>query len=229
MAKKRTTSGGKAERITAIEPLPRDPTRRRILVGDKPAATLLDHEVDRLGLRVGMAWTPKLAKDVEATITRGKAHVKALAMLGRRACTHGEIIAGLLKAGFDEATARAVADELREQGWIDEETLARDSARAMTRRTVCLEVIAEKLRARQVNESLAEAAAVDALADVDRVERAAAFIRQKLAGKRGAPGQAELRRIVSGLARRGFDDDDVRSAFRSLKINIDDVTGDGLD
>src|SRR5690606_30513555 len=106
MAKKRTTSGGKADRITAIEPLPRDPTRRRILVGDKPAATLLDHEVDRLGLRVGMAWTPKLAKDVEATITRGKAHVKALAMLGRRACTHGEIIAGLLKAGFDEATAR---------------------------------------------------------------------------------------------------------------------------
>ena len=208
--------------IDAIEPVPGKPTHRRIIVTGESVATLADYEVDELKLRVGMFWTPALAARIDEAIALAKARAKALSILGRRPSTRGEIVARLSKAKFDDRVAQMVAEELVEQGWINEAQIATDSARAMSRRTVDVEAITERLKSRRVAEDAAEVAAAQAVAQVDRIAMAASYVRQKLAGKRGKPGERDIRRIMAGLARKGFDAEDAASAFRRHGIEVDD-------
>jgi len=229
MARKQTKNTTAAGTVTAIEPVRSDPTRRRILIGRTVAATLSDRDVEALGIDIGTRWTATLAGRVDRTIAMTKARTKALSMLGRSARTHGEIIAGLEKARFDGAIARAVAGELVEQGWVDDAQLATDAAEALSQRHVSHEMIAEKLRARHLPDDVAEEAASAALAEIDHVARATAFIKQKLAGKRGTPSPRDLRRMLGGLARKGFEEDDITAAFRSLGIDLERALTDSAE
>jgi SOS response regulatory protein OraA/RecX len=226
MVRKRTNETGESALVTAIEPLASDPTRRRILVETRIAATLPDHEVDRLGIRVGTPWTAALAAKVAEAVALAKARTKALMVLGQRACTHGEMMARLTKAKCEPGIARAVADELVEQGWIDDAKIADDAARMLTQHMVSLDAIAAKLQARHLTDEMAEGAAAGALAEVDPVEKAASFIRKKLGSKRGKPGERDVRRILAGLSRKGFQADDVKAAFRRLGIDLGGMLDD---
>lgn len=214
---------GETQEITAIVPVASDPSKRKVMLEKRVAATLRDEEVERLGIEVGSKWTEKLQKQVVEIVTRAKARTKAMSLLGRRAYSRGEIAERLERAGFDDALAESVADELVEQGWINDARLAEHAARAISKHVFSQEAITERLRARHLAGDVAEDAAGDAIAKVDVRAKATDYIRKKLGSRRENPAERDLKRVLGGLARKGFEAEDVAAAFRELGIDVESL------
>jgi len=223
-ASKRTRRKSKPSEmeVTAIQPVASDPSRRRIMIGATIVATLRDEDVDRLGIQVGMLWTVAMQAQSDGIQQRIKARTRAMSLLGRRSYSRGEIIERLERAGFETPTCLEVADELVQQGWIDETTLAKHAARAISKHVYSRDAITERLRDRQLADDLAEQAAEQALEGVDLHARATDYIRKKLGKRVSRPAERDLARILGGLARKGFEPDLVQKAFRDLGIDVDE-------
>ncbi len=209
--------------ITAIEPLPSNPNRRRIKVGGRRRVTLADHEVEGLGLEVGMAWTEELAFRVEASRTLMKIRKAALARLARRSYSRGDLAERLLKRDFPRELVDRVLDQLAEDGWLDDEQFARQLAESILRQKPAgRRLLVQKLVEKRVDRELAERAARAVLSETDPVEDAIALAERRLRTMSGLPRMTRIRRLSGLLARRGFDPDTVRSAIRGLRLDDDD-------
>lgn len=125
--------------------------------------------------------------DVAATILRAAPRTAA------------ELEARLVARGYQPGTAAAAVARCRELGWVSDERLAHDRARALRLRGAGSLKIAADLAARGLPEAMVDAAIAASLDG----ESEAAWARRVLARARAAGAAASWRLLVS----RGFPDD----------------------
>ena len=208
------------ETIREISPLPSDPNLRRIRVGRRVVARLRAAEVDRLGLAVGMTWSDALAEQVRLAVERGKARKRAFTALGRKPLSRSELIERLIRAGHDEETATAVADELASDGWLDDAALAREIVQqTLARRPAGRQLLIEKIRKRGIEEELDHTAVDEALDRDDPTESALQLAEQRYRSMHSLPPATAARRLAGLLHRRGFDDETVETVINRMGLS----------
>ena len=127
-----------------------------------------------------------------------------LRLLAKRARSRPELAEALRRRGVPDDAAGAVLSRYVEVGLIDDESLARNVALAQHQeRGLAGRAVAVKLRQRGLPEPAVESAV--ALIDQDSERDAARrLVARKLPALRGLPEQAQVRRLVGLLARRGY-------------------------
>jgi len=209
--------------ITAIRPLPADPSQRSILVDGRVAAHIRDTDVQSIGLDVGMPWTETVSNAVTHALALQDARTQAMRLLGRRALSTAELRDRLAARDHDARIIDAVIDELTRDSWIDDAALGRDLAECMAERQQgAASYIAERLKRRRINPDQAATIADEAVADQDAVVVAAELLFSTHARWRTLPRQTQIRRAAGLLARKGYDDDVVREALRRCGLDPDD-------
>jgi len=211
------------EMITAIRPLPSDPSMRSVRIGRRVIARVRADDVESIGLHAGQILTDELAGAIEEVLALTKARKDALRLLGRRGYSCGQLVDRLKRKGHAESIARAVVDELRDGDWLDDEEYARAVAREIRARgPASTRLIMQKLRQRRIDGDLARRVAEEALADTDPVEEAVTLAEKRMRSMRSVPPATAARRIAAALARRGFDMDTIRTAIQRAGILDDD-------
>jgi regulatory protein len=141
-------------------------------------------------------------------------HDRALRLLAVRPRSRREMESRLRSAGFD---AEMVAEELvrlQEVGLLDDERFAQEFAeQALGRRLSGRRAVASSLAAKGVSRSLIERALQDVEGDEDA--RAAELARSRASRLRGLAPEVAYRRLVSFLARRGYEGSVARRAAAS--------------
>jgi regulatory protein len=127
-----------------------------------------------------------------------------LRLLDQRARTRAELADALRRKGVPDEPAAAVLDRFAEVGLIDDEALAGTFALAQHReRGLARRAVAVKLRRRGLDEQVVAAA----LGPIDRDSEYAAartLVAKKLRSLSGLDPQAQARRLVGLLGRRGY-------------------------
>jgi regulatory protein len=127
-----------------------------------------------------------------------------LHQLDQRARTRSELAATLQRRGVPDDAARAVLDRFTDIGLIDDGALAASFAMAVHReRGLAGRAVAMKLRRRGIDEATLQAAVgqIDAESEADAARLLVARRRKSL---QGLEPQAQARRLVGLLARRGY-------------------------
>ncbi len=152
------------------------------------------------------------------------AYRAAVTLLSRKARTCREIVERLVQAGHAHDDAERAAQRLVERGLIDERAIAQAEVRAGVRAGRARAEIERSLGLRGIEESTIRAALADEEVGDDHGRAVEAA--RELARRAGhASPAARLRRVLAGLARRGFDDDTARNAAREVLGEMPD-TGD---
>jgi regulatory protein len=132
------------------------------------------------------------------------ARVICLRQLDQRARTRSELETTLRRRGVPDDAARTVLDRLTEVGLIDDDALAESYALAVHRgRGLAGRAVAMKLRQRGIDEPSIQAA----VGQIDAESEAAAarsLVARRLPSLRALDPQAQARRLVGLLARRGY-------------------------
>ncbi|MCA9297314.1 MAG: regulatory protein RecX [Phycisphaerales bacterium] len=216
--------GPTTRRITAIRPLPSDPSRRSILVDNRVVARLRETDVIELGLKRDDPWTEERAAAVARAVDLQTVRHRALTLLGKRAMTSEHLRDRLVAKNFEAELVTAVIDELIRDGWLDDAAYGRELADTLVnRQRAAASYITHKLEAHRIDPLLAEELAADAVADVDAVVSASELIFQNHARWATLPPHARIRRAAGLLSRRGYDEDVVSEALRRCGLDPDDV------
>lgn len=132
------------------------------------------------------------------------ARLICLRMLDQRARTRAELATVLKRRGVPEDAARAVLDRFVEVGLIDDLALAGTYAMAQHReRGLAARAVALKLRQRGIAEPDVQAA-VGRIDAESEAEAARSLVARRLRSLHGLEPQAQARRLVGLLARRGY-------------------------
>jgi regulatory protein len=132
------------------------------------------------------------------------ARIVCLRALTQRARTRSELATLLRKRGVPDEAATTVLDRFTEVGLVNDEVLAAEFAQAAhAERSLSRRAVADKLRHRGVAPATIEDAVSGIDADSER-EAAVRLARRKAGALRGLDEQAQLRRLVGLLARRGY-------------------------
>jgi regulatory protein len=127
-----------------------------------------------------------------------------LHQLDQRARTRSELAATLQRRGVPDDAARSVLDRFTDIGLIDDGALAASFAMAVHReRGLAGRAVAMKLRQRGIDEATLQAAVgqIDAESEADA---ARLLVARRRASLQGLEPQAQARRLVGLLARRGY-------------------------
>lgn len=203
--------------VTALRPSARAPGKVSVIVGRKSAGVIDAAEADRLGVRVGAAWSEELARRVALAADAAKAHRYALNSLGAKAQSREGLLRKLRRRGHAEEACKAVVERLERAGLLDDAAFAREVARSVLARGPAGRVrIEQALRRRGIAADAARSAATEALEGRDVAEDARALAARRMrALPRGLDDRAKQRRVYAYLARRGFDADVCAAAVRA--------------
>ena len=202
--------------ITALVPLPSDPSVRSVRVDGRAVARLGETVIETLGLRPGDAWTPERAAAVHRAVATQRAERAALAMLGRRALTAREVVERLRRRDIDAEIAEAVAADLTEQGWLDDEAVARTEVEhARERRPAGRAGLARRLAARGIDPAVAERVLDELLHGMDPWDEALRVAERSLRSVSGTDSGRHARRVAATLSRRGFEADLIPARARA--------------
>lgn len=143
----------------------------------------------------------------------GTAYDEALRLLEHRARSEAELRRQLVRKGLSLPDVDAAIDHLRHQKLVDDDDFARQFARARLLGTgASRRRIVQELGRRGVSRGIAEAAlarlrdedGLDASAVIDRVAK------KKWLSLASCDDHTRRRRLYAFLARRGFDEDEIR-------------------
>lgn len=140
--------------------------------------------------------------------------------------TRHQLAEKLRQRGIRAETAEATLDRLTEVGLIDDAAFAsawvtsRASGRGLGRR-----VLAQELRTKGIDPALAEAA-LGTLDAETQEDSARALVERKLRTTAGQPLQAQTRRLVAMLQRKGYDGE---LAFRVVREALEAAAGEDAD
>jgi regulatory protein len=150
-----------------------------------------------------------------------------LRLLSQRARTRAELAEALRRRGVPDEAADAVLTRYVEVGLIDDESLAHNVALAQHQeRGLAARAVAVKLRRRGLPERVVESALAQIGQDSER-EAARRLVARKLPALRGLPEQAQVRRLVGMLARRGYSSGVAGDVVR--EVLADSIGGDVAD
>ena len=145
--------------------------------------------------------------ELEAAFTGVRARRFVVRSLAARMQSKAELERKLVTRGIPGAVAREAIEQAAGYGYVDDAELAGQLARGMRSRGYGRRRAEEKLRSRGLRGPLAEAALAEAYGEQDE----AALAREAL-GRRSAATDADRRRALSFLARRGFSSTAARAA-----------------
>jgi len=132
------------------------------------------------------------------------ARVICLRQLDQRARTRAELATVLRRRGVPDNAARSVLDRFTEVGLIDDGALAGNYAMAVHReRGLAGRAVAMKLRQRGIDEPTVQAA-VGQIDAASEAQAARALVAHRRTALRGLDPQAQARRLVGLLSRRGY-------------------------
>lgn len=178
------------------------------------AVVLSPKGIERLGLRVGLAWTEDRSHAAANEVMYEKARSGAVRWISKRALTRHAVVKRLSRFQLATADVARLVEELLSMGLIDDAGLAARYADASVRREpTTREALTNTLVRHGISESDATTAAREALKEHDPVMDAKAVASKRLrAMPAGLPPQASKRRLFAYLARRGFDEDTATTA-----------------
>lgn len=154
------------------------------------------------------------------------ARIIVLRALDRSARTRAELANTLARRGVPDDAAHSVLDRFTEVGLIDDASLAEGYALAQHReRGLAGRAVAQKLRRRGVPDELLRAA-VDQIDDSSEVETAHLLVSKKLKSMGHLDSQAQARRLVGMLARKGYSPGLAYRVVRAELADLDDAAGD---
>lgn len=204
-------------RIDRIEPHPRNPNFRRIVIKERPAAQLTTAEVEQLGIEAGQRWNASLRERVERTIERSAARAKAMSILGRRALSRAVLQEKLVGQSFDTKAVKRVLDDLEVEGWLDDAALADSVVHELTRSKPAGErLVRERLESRGVDAATIDRAVREHSLHERSTDAALELARAQEKKLAKVDARTAARRIAGQLHRRGFDEETVRDTLEQL-------------
>ncbi|MFO0831520.1 MAG: regulatory protein RecX [Phycisphaerales bacterium] len=199
-----TTAG----RISAISPDLKNPTVTFVKVAGQVVARVPFIEVDRLGLRVGATWSSMLAKTCEQVWMTYESRETCIRLMAAREHTSVQLVAKLKSKGVNHDIAHRVVEDLKKEGVVNDDRAAEAIAHSETRKGSASAKVKGKLKAAGAPTDIA------VKSDKKQAREAATRLVEKLDGRLAK--STKWRRVMSGLARRGFDEDTARAATRAL-------------
>lgn len=188
-------------------------TRRRSIALRLDGRTWLRVEPEALG-ELGVAEGDEIddarRAAVEIALARVRARLFVVRLLAVKMQSAAEIQTKLAARDVPPDIARESIERAAGYGYIDDASLAGQLARGMQARGYGRRRADQKLRARGLRGPLAEAALDEAYGGRDEAELA-----REALGRRSLADDAELRRAVAFLARRGFSAGAAWKAVRS--------------
>lgn len=135
-----------------------------------------------------------------------KAKQKAFRLLARRAQSKKELQQKLLDRGFEKPAVDRVVIWFTEQGYLNDETFARDWARHLARnRHYGNRRIEMSLAGKGIAKDLIVKAIAEARWEIEEREGIRKVLQKKLKGRKpGGLDRAEKRRLARSLALRGY-------------------------
>ena len=151
------------------------------------------------------------------------ARIICLRMLDRSARTRAELSTALRKKGVPDDAAERVLDRFSAVGLIDDAALADGYALAQHQeRGLSGRAVAQKLRRRGVSDEVLQAA-VEQIDSESEVATARALVQRKLRSLSGLAPDAQARRLVGLLGRKGYSPG---FAYRIVREVISDIGDD---
>jgi regulatory protein len=144
------------------------------------------------------------ASDPEARDPEARARQVCLRLLTAAPRTRAELAAALSRRGVPDDAAEAVLGRFTDVGLIDDAAFARawvesrHYSRGLSRRSLSAELRRHGVEAEEIRE------AVSTLDPEQEAATARRLVEQKMAGTRGQPPEARIRRAAGTLARKGY-------------------------
>ncbi len=204
--------------ITALVPHPRRAGRVEVAVDGRGVGAVSVEAIANLGLRVGQEFEP-VRPAFEAECARLATWDRATGLLAARARSRLELRRLLLRKGEPVEQVDRVLDRLEGAGYLDDADFARQFARTkalgsgMSRRRV-----QQELARRGVDRAIADAAISEVFAEeaVNEIETVERLARKKLRTLARLDEATRRRRLYGFLARRGFENDEIRDVLSRL-------------
>jgi regulatory protein len=153
------------------------------------------------------------------------ARIIVLRALERTARTRAELAETLAKRGVPEDAADRVLDRFTDVGLINDAALADGYALAQHReRGLAGRAVAQKLRSRGVPDETLRAA-LDQIDDASEIATAHALVARKLRSMSGLEPDAQARRLVGMLARKGYSPGLAYRVVRAELADLPDADG----
>ena len=154
------------------------------------------------------------------------ARIIVLRALDRSARTRAELATTLSRRGVPDDAAERVLDRFVQVGLIDDAALADGYALAQHReRGLAGRAVAQKLRRRGVPDE-ALRAAIEQIDSESELDTARALVAKKRRGMSALDEQAQARRLVGMLARKGYSPGLAYRVVREHLGDLDDVVAD---
>jgi regulatory protein len=207
--------------ITAILPHPRRAGRFDVQVDGRSVGAMTLEALERLGLRVGVAFEPTRAA-FEVELSRLATWDRATNMLALRARSRAELRRALLLKGGAAVQVHDVLERLELAGYLDDESFARQFARSkavgggMSKRRVQQELVRRGVSRDIAGRAVDEVFVEEAVDEFEAVLRAA---RKKLRTLERVDAPTRRRRLYGFLARKGFESEDVIRVMRELGVD----------
>jgi len=195
-------------KITALEPQ-RRPGRLNVFVDGQFILGVGETVAADLGLRVGREITPETLREVAGAEEVHKATEAALVLLEVRARARREIETRLAQKGYDDLVITQVLEKLTRLGLLDDAQFAAQWVEAKTRaggsrpvgrRRLSSELFGKGVAKEQIAEAVEKVTNDDELA----LARAAAGKKVRIVPTDRDVLQAERRKLMGFLQRRGF-------------------------
>lgn len=146
-----------------------------------------------------------------------RAKAIAFRSLGRQAATEQSIRTRLLNRQFDEAIVEAVIRDLKRLRLVDDAAFAREYVEEqMRQKPMGRDRLQAELVSKGVSDEIAAGIVDEAMVGFDPMEAAVRALRGKLRSYERLEPEVALRRMVSFLRGRGFDDRTAVLAVREI-------------
>lgn len=195
--------------ITAIEP--RRKSLSAIYIDGEYALKLDTETVLSARLKVGQEIDDERLYELIQTSDARRAKEKALWLISYRDHSEGELRQKLSKDFGEEAVDKAV-EKLLELNLINDEGFAKKYAESLSQKHLSNRQIVQKLRQKGIAKDLTEETVEDL--DLDEKDEIRALINKKYIRKLN--DEADLRRTIAALQRRGFGYSDIRSVINEF-------------
>lgn len=220
-------------KITTLEPQQRDPDRLNVYVNDEFILGISLQTAAALNLRIGQAMTPERLEELSRAETHSRAREDAYRLLSYRARSEKEVADRLARRGYEPEVIEATQEHLRQAGFLNDETFARDWAvsRGKTRGRAAL---AQELRQRGVDRQTAAEALAEAQTPEEEREAARREAVRRVGERPPDRSPQAKARLASALARRGFGWEIIRPLLADLynsdpEIHTEDIEAEDCD
>lgn len=196
--------------ITAIEP--RRKSLSAIFIDGEYALKLDTETVLTAKLKVGQEIDDEKLYELIKTSDARRAKEKALWLISYRDHSEGELRQKLSRDFGEEAVEKAI-EKLKELNFLNDENFAKKYAESLSQKHLSERQIQQKLRLKGIDRDLTTET-VEEL-NLDEKEEIRALINKKYLRK--LESEADLRRTVAALQRRGFAYSDIRAVINEFK------------